>query len=326
LVTLLTGCAGPRYVPVTAAPSFPLPNTVAADAVLRASPDARAELAALPAVDRPAVALRRAFLELELGHAEAAIAATSLVLYGPARPSPNDASFAHYLRARAYEQRGTPDLARFDRDRARSLALDPGLRALLENTAPAAAGNVGALAAVAVLPRAQWHAARPDRANLDRMDSVTRITIHHSAIYLRDTHPAAAATQLQHIQREHMQERGYGDIGYHFLIDPAGRVWQGRELQWQGAHAGGANNVRNVGVCVLGNFVHGSKGQDPTAAQVAALVELVTALRARFGVPAARIYRHGDLKATECPGPRMAAVMAKLRSAATDPSQFALGR
>jgi len=35
------------------------------------------------------------------------------------------------------------------------------------------------------------------------------------------------------IQRDHMDAKGWGDIGYHFRIDPSGRVLEGRELLWQ---------------------------------------------------------------------------------------------
>ncbi|MCA8948374.1 MAG: N-acetylmuramoyl-L-alanine amidase [Planctomycetes bacterium] len=144
------------------------------------------------------------------------------------------------------------------------------------------------------------------------MDRATRITVHHSAMYFRNDSPAAAAVQIQQIQHEHMAGRGYGDIGYHYLIDPAGRVWQGRPLRWQGAHASGANNIRNIGVCVLGNFVRGADGQQPSAAQVGALRHLIVALMQDHDIPAGEIFRHSDFKATACPGPLLEPVIDRI--------------
>lgn len=319
LLAVLGGCAGARYVGEPRPPTFALPTAVSASSTLAPSSDPAAELAGLPRHSTPAIELRRAFLELQLGHARAAIDATSQVLYGSNRPSANAESFARYLRAKAYILRGTADLAHYDLDRARELAMDQHLLSLLGSATATPAERPGAMRQLAIEPRSRWHAAAPDRRNLDSMDQVSRVTIHHSAVYFRDDRPAATAAQLQRIQRDHMQRRGFGDIGYHFLVDPAGRVWQGRELRWQGAHASGSNNVRNVGICVLGNFVRGSRGHGPTAPQIDALERLVGALCQDYRVAASKIHRHSDFKATECPGPLLEPVVAKLRRGGDGP-------
>ena len=133
-------------------------------------------------------------------------------------------------------------------------------------------------------------------------------------MYFRDTNTAACKAQIQQIQREHMGNRGYGDIGYHYLIDPAGRVWEGRELKWQGAHASGTNNLHNIGICVLGNFLKGKGGQGPTPAQVQTLRSLVQQLMTRYSFGADDIHCHSDFKPTECPGPLMESVVAQMVS------------
>lgn len=307
-------CAGPRYAHRERPPSYRLPASVNADAILAPSPDPAAELAAMPTPSTTAMTLRRAFLELELGHTRGAIDATSLVLYRSDRPSANEEAFAHYLRAQAYVLRGTPELAAFDLDKARSLAMDPALRRLLQPARATPARRPAHKADLTIEGRQRWHAGRPNRRNLDAMDRAARITIHHSAVYFRRPSAAAAAAQIQRIQRDHMQRRGYGDIGYHYLVDPAGRIWEGRDLRWQGAHASGSNNIRNVGICVLGNFVRGSTGHRPTSAQVESLQLLVDSLCADHGIARSAIYRHSDFKATQCPGPLLEPVMALLRA------------
>jgi N-acetyl-anhydromuramyl-L-alanine amidase AmpD len=163
-----------------------------------------------------------------------------------------------------------------------------------------------------IQPRSAWHARSPDRGNVEPMSKIDRVTIHHSAMYFRDTTPATCATQIQQIQREHMNGRSYGDIGYHFLIDPSGRIWQGRELRYQGAHASGTNNVGNIGVCMLGNFVRGRGGQGPTPQQVQSMRRLVASLMVQYHFGPDGIHRHSDFKVTECPGALMEPVVAQM--------------
>ena len=50
-----------------------------------------------------------------------------------------------------------------------------------------------------------------------------------------------------------MDEEGKCDIAYHFIIDPAGRIWQGAEIDnYQRGHATGYFD--DIGVLVLGDF------------------------------------------------------------------------
>jgi hypothetical protein len=260
--------------------------------------------------------LRRAWLNLLLHRPQLAIDAAAEVLYGAVKPSANEEAFARWLRAEAYTQQGVPARGDYDRERAAELAIDPGLRQRLGGTRPRAdeAREEPPLASdrLVVQPRSAWNARAADRANVEPMTPIRRLTVHHSALYFRDTRPATCAAQIQLIQNDHMRNRGYGDIGYHFLIDPAGRIWQGRELRWQGAHASGRNNVGNVGICVLGNFVRGRNGHGPTAAQVQSLRLLTRAVMQRYGFGPDGIYCHSDLKATDCPGPLMEAVVAEM--------------
>ena len=50
-----------------------------------------------------------------------------------------------------------------------------------------------------------------------------------------------------------MWERGWTDIGYHFVIDPAGTIYEGRDIRVRGAHVEGANTGK-VGLLLLGDF------------------------------------------------------------------------
>jgi len=192
----------------------------------------------------------------------------------------------------------SPDASALDRHRARA-----GSEAVKAFRAqPTAAPGRG----VAIQARSTWGARKPIPAMLTTQRSgFTRVTVHHSAP--PSALPVGASTQayadeIQRLQRYHMDQVSprCGDIGYHFLIDPNGTVYEGRSLAWQGAHAGGSNNVNNIGVCVLGDF----RAKQPTPAALGALQRLLDDLRGEYGIArdSVHVKGHMELKATECPG------------------------
>lgn len=166
--------------------------------------------------------------------------------------------------------------------------------------APAAKKTTG----LPVIARAEWGALRAKPALMDKtVGAYSRITVHHSADndpVVLDGSTARSFEAVRDIQRAHMNGRDthYGDIGYHFVIDPYGRVIEGRDLTYQGAHAKGDNNVKNVGICLIGNFDE----EKPTEAALAALRRLLDDLRAKYSIARNMVYGHRDLRSTRCPG------------------------
>jgi hypothetical protein len=157
-----------------------------------------------------------------------------------------------------------------------------------------------------IVPRASWGARAVLPRETEPLGKPTLITLHHTADR-RPPGPAYADTmaQMRAYQNAH-QGRKWADIGYHFVIDKAGRVVEGRPLHLKGAHAGStAANERNVGIAMIGNFQSGQ----PTAKQLSALESLVQWLCAEYDIPTKRIYTHHEIKdwpgvqgATNCPG------------------------
>ncbi|MFN0008371.1 MAG: peptidoglycan recognition family protein, partial [Planctomycetota bacterium] len=148
--------------------------------------------------------------------------------------------------------------------------------------------------------------AHPDHMDKNR-GGYRRITVHHSA----EREPpdlngsvGQSAAAVRSIQKAHMdgKETGYGDIGYHFVIDPYGRVFEGRDLTWQGAHSAGANNVQNIGICLIGNFDE----EKPTKAAVDKLRQLIDSMRSKYKIARSQVLTHQELKKTECPGRNLA--------------------
>lgn len=104
------------------------------------------------------------------------------------------------------------------------------------------------------------------------------------------------------IDKSHRQ-RGFFEIGYHFVIKRNGQVEQGRPLNRQGAHAAGYNHI-SVGVVMVGGVAerdHRIPENNFTLAQFAALEGVLKSLRRQF--PQARIVGHGELPkvAKACP-------------------------
>lgn len=88
--------------------------------------------------------------------------------------------------------------------------------------------------------------------NMPLVDAYQTLVLHHSVIY----HGNDLATMLA-IQKLHRTDRGWADIGYHYLVGRNGMIYEARPLNVRGVHVAG-HNTGSVGVCLLGNFVNES--------------------------------------------------------------------
>ncbi|MFO1051775.1 MAG: peptidoglycan recognition family protein [Planctomycetota bacterium] len=278
--------------------------------------------------DHPGARLRIAFLLQESGDWSAAENELQQLVFGVPAPTGDVEALARWLRSRGFRHRGDDERADAEAAAALALASDADLRARLHPSVPLPqpkAAPVAADAHVAVLPRASWNAAAAKLRTMKPMGAVRRITIHHSAVACRGDGSATAMAAIRSIQRYHQNDQGWGDIGYHYLIDPAGRVWTGRAVEWQGAHAGDdGKNQGNIGVCLLGNFVPDDQGPPPPA-QIAALDRLVHQLCLRYHVAPDGVMTHRELKKTDCPGPFLQAAVEKIRAGLARESLVASG-
>jgi len=146
---------------------------------------------------------------------------------------------------------------------------------------------------------------------MDRMPRVTHITIHHDALtplVSSDVGPSRARLEL--IRCAHRGKK-WADIGYHYVIDRGGRIYEGRPVTWQGAHVKDRNEG-NIGVLCMGNF----EVQSPSEQQLKALVVHVRMLRSRYGVPAKNVLTHREWPGakTLCPGDNLQRRVAVMRS------------
>ncbi len=83
------------------------------------------------------------------------------------------------------------------------------------------------------------------------------------------------------IDRMH-RAKGWQGIGYHFVIRRNGKVETGRALNQVGAHVEGWNST-SVGICLIGGIDDAGRPQNnATAAQMAALEQLLRELKGRY--------------------------------------------
>jgi len=102
------------------------------------------------------------------------------------------------------------------------------------------------------------------------------------------------------IRRWHVEERGWHDIGYHYVITRAGRLEYGRPAFVKGAHVKGHND-NTIGICLVGGM--GADGECEHNITQPQGYELARLLMQLYKViPNARIVGHRDLDPTRgCP-------------------------
>lgn len=145
--------------------------------------------------------------------------------------------------------------------------------------------------------REEWTEERPRLHRLNRAESYSQITVHHQGVRINQSvNWQDVVYDIHNVLDGHL-ERRFGDIGYHMIIDRAGRVWEGRSLRFTGAHVA-EHNDRNVGIMLLGNF----ERQRPSDKQLLSLRSAIAATRKTFSISSDQVYGHRDLGQTLCPG------------------------
>ncbi|UYM03985.1 N-acetylmuramoyl-L-alanine amidase [Solicola gregarius] len=151
----------------------------------------------------------------------------------------------------------------------------------------------------------------------------TKAAFVHHTVGTNNYSPADSAAIVQGIQAYHTQGRGWCDIGYNFLVDRFGRIFEGRKggmnRPVRGAHSGDFN-TDSMGVSMMGNF--------DTARLSKRLKNAVVRLvgwrlgtnyvspRGRTTMQGKRLNRisgHRDVMSTACPGKHGYAWLPRLR-------------
>ncbi len=185
----------------------------------------------------------------------------------------------------------------------------PDFNALsLKNQAQAASTTQG----VRIISRSQWGANPRYMTWRPEYTPVKKFILHHTA---SSNNPPDPAAHMRAIYYYHAVTRGWGDIGYNFVIDQYGNIYEGRYGgdNVVGAHAYGFN-YGTCGISVMGTFI----STPLSSRHLGALTDLIAAKGYTYQVaPAGRSYftssvygrkylynvsGHRDVNATACPG------------------------
>ena len=116
----------------------------------------------------------------------------------------------------------------------------------------------------AIITRGTWGASSAGRCDTPNVGATTRgVVIHHSAGSNSYTQ-AQSASLVRGVQAFHMKGRGWCDIGYNFLVDKYGQVFEGRaggvDRNVRAAHSGNAAvNTEAMGISLMGNPMRSSR-------------------------------------------------------------------
>jgi putative cell wall-binding protein len=186
-----------------------------------------------------------------------------------------------------------------------------------------------------IVTRAQWGADESIRRDDPSYGKVQFAVLHHT-VNANDYSAAEAPALIRGIYTYHVKTNGWDDIGYNFLVDRFGTIYEGRyggiDKPVIGAHAEGFNTY-SFGVSMLGTFTSVS----PSAAMVDAVESLMTwrldvahvdplgkatvvskgsgKYPAGTSVTLNGIIGHRDVGTTSCPGDLGYATLAAIRSA-----------
>ena len=128
--------------------------------------------------------------------------------------------------------------------------------------------------------------------------SVSRITVHHTAVELI-TNSKAPARIRQH--QTYHQSLGWPDIAYHVMIDRAGNLYEGRPMDYRGDTATSYDPSGHFLPCLEGDY----NAETPTDVQIEALAQLCAWASTRWGIDPSAIGGHRDFASTSCPGAQL---------------------
>ena len=133
------------------------------------------------------------------------------------------------------------------------------------------------------------------------MRKVSEIIVHCSATRPEWMYTDPIKAKVKEIRKWH-KDRGWKDIGYHYVIDRDGLCSNGRPMDQTGAHTKG-HNKGTIGVCLIGG--HGASKDDSfedhfTEAQDKSLRNLIKDLEATYGHM--KVSGHNEYANKGCPG------------------------
>jgi hypothetical protein len=189
-----------------------------------------------------------------------------------------------------------------------------------------------------IVTRTGWHAEEEIRRGKPRFAPALQFALVHHTVTSNAYSCNQSASIVRGIEVYHVRGNGWDDIGYNFLVDACGQVFEGRyggiTKNVVGAHSAGFNSG-SVGVSLIGNF----SSTSPSKAAQDALVKLLawrldvahvdpaatvvyksggnSKFRAGTRVKLNDISGHRDTYLTECPGSALYRLLPTIRTRVT---------
>jgi hypothetical protein len=198
-----------------------------------------------------------------------------------------------------------------------------------------------------IISRAQWGADESKVADpAEYIDKVQAVFIHHT-VGSNSYSCAQSASLVRGVMAYHIETEKWNDLGYNFLVDKCGQIFEGRaggvDLPVKGAHTYGFNSY-STGIAFLGDFegVDGHTVGRPTRAALESAARIAAWKLGQYGGnPTGKvtleaggntgvwktgdqatlnvISGHRDAFATACPGATLYAKLGEIRRVAASP-------
>jgi len=116
------------------------------------------------------------------------------------------------------------------------------------------------------------------------------LVIHHS-----ESPKKVGKKAVRDLQDWHVDGNKWLEIGYHFIIDSDGNVYEGRKENHHGSHCYGYNQV-SLGICLIGNF----DNDYPNENQYNSLIKLIKHLKQKWEIKENKVAFHRTLDGMKC--------------------------
>ncbi|WP_333776297.1 FG-GAP-like repeat-containing protein [Streptomyces sp. IBSBF 3136] len=196
-----------------------------------------------------------------------------------------------------------------------------------------------------IITQAEWGASTDYDGTPSYGTEIKAAVIHHTGVDSDNTLSCAdSRARMRTIQQEHFS-RGYFDIGYNFVVDRCGQIFEGRsggmDLPVVGAHDIGFN-TNTVGISYIGNYMTAR----PSRAALDSIARVVAWKFGMYGIDPTgkvtlasgspkgqdgnlidkgqqitlpRVFGHRDTNATACPGDNLYKKLALIATLAKTP-------
>ena len=131
---------------------------------------------------------------------------------------------------------------------------------------------------------------------------INYIVVHHSASPIDSTTP-------EKIRKWHVEDRGWSDIGYHYIIKNNNEVFVARPENKKGAHSP-PRNGDSIGICVVGNY----DAENPRKPMMDALETLINELLQKHNLTWNEVTWHRMWQATACPGEKLIPILHQIKN------------